>query len=226
LRARELAKSLDFTLIRAGVTADDLARHCAEAARLHVASVVVPPVMAAAAANALRGGDVKVGTVVSYPFGADDPAVKAKAVRAAVAAGAREVDVVMDVSALLSGRLGQARADLTAAVDAARDATSSQVMVRAVVEAPMLGERLLRRACDVVVRAGADFAVTATGIAGAARTVDVEIMRDALPTEVGVIAAGGVDDVGAAIALLDAGAQRVSTNAAGVMVDTLMGVAT
>ena len=225
MRARELAKSLDFTLIRAGVTADDLARHCAAAAQLHVASVIVPPVMTAQAANALRGGDVKVGTVVSFPFGSDDTEVKARAVRAAVAAGAREVDVVMDISALLSGRLGRARADLGAAVDAARDATSSHVMVRAVVEAPMLGERLLRRACGVVALAGADFAVTATGVAGGARTVDVEIMRDALPVEVDIIAAGGIDDVDAAIALLDAGAQRVSTNAAGLMVETLMGVA-
>lgn len=225
MRARELAKSLDFTLIRAGVTADDLALHCAEAARLHVASVVVPPVMTAAAATALRGGDVKVGTTVSYPFGSDDPSVKAEAVHAAVAAGAREVDVVMDISALLSGRLGQARADLGHAVDAARDATSAHVMVRAVLEAPLLGERLLRRACGVVTLAGADFAVTATGVAGGARTVDVEVMREALPAEVGIIAAGGVQDVDTAIALLDAGAQRISTNAAGMMVETLMGVA-
>ena len=89
----------------------------------------------------------------------------------------------------------------------------------------MLGERLLRRACGVVVLAGADFAVTATGVAGGARTVDVEIMRESLPVEVGIIAAGGIEDVDAAIALLDAGAQRVSTNAAGMMVETLMGVA-
>ena len=68
-------------------------------------------------------------------------------------------------------------------------------------------------------------AVTATGVAGGARTVDVEIMRESLPVEVGIIAAGGIEDVDAAIALLDAGAQRVSTNAAGMMVETLMGVA-
>ena len=77
----------------------------------------------------------------------------------------------------------------------------------------------------IVTQAGADFAVTATGVGGAARTVDVEVMRQALPAEVGIIAAGGVDDLDAAIALLDAGAQRVATNHAGMMVETLMGVA-
>jgi deoxyribose-phosphate aldolase len=131
----------------------------------------------------------------------------------------------MNVSALLSGRPGIARADLGAVVDAARDATSSHVMVRAVVEAPLLGERLLRRACEVVSLVGADFAVTATGRAGAARPQDVEVMRESLPAEVGVIAAGGITDVDRAIMMLDAGAQRVSTNAAAVMVDEMMGVA-
>lgn len=225
MRARELAKSTDFTLIRAGVTANDLAHHCAAAARMHVASVVVPPTMVRAAADTLRGGDVKVGTVVSFPFGTDEPSAKAAVARAAIAAGARELDVVMNISALLSGRPGTALADLGAVVDAARDATSAHVMVRAVVEAPLLGTRLLRQACQVVTMAGADFAVTATGVAGPARTQDVEVMREALPAEVGVIAAGQVDDIDRAIALLDAGAQRISTNAAQVMVDTLMGVA-
>jgi deoxyribose-phosphate aldolase len=225
MRARELAKSIDFTLIRPGVTAYDLADHCAAASRLHVASVVVPPTMVRTAAETLRGGDVKVGTVVSYPFGNDETATKAAVTRAAVAAGAREIDVVINASALLSGRPGVTRADLGAVVDAARDATSAHVMVRAVVEAPLLGTVLLREACNLVVMTGADFAVTATGLAGPARTQDVEVMRQALPAEVGVIAAGRVDDVDHAIALLDAGAQRVATNAAGVMVDTLMGVA-
>jgi deoxyribose-phosphate aldolase len=77
----------------------------------------------------------------------------------------------------------------------------------------------------VVSLVGADFAVTATGLAGAARPQDVEVMRESLPAEVGVIAAGGITDVDRAIMMLDAGAQRVSTNAAAVMVDELMGVA-
>lgn len=225
MRARELAKSCDFTLLRAGVTSDDLAAHCAAAARLHVASVIVPPSMVRSAAETLKGGDVKVGTVVSYPFGTDETASKVAVTRAAITAGARELDVVMNVSALLSGRPGMARADLGAVVDAARDSTSAHVMVRAVVEAPLLGERLLRRACQVASIAGADFVVTATGLSGAARPQDVEVMRNCLAADVGVVAAGGVDTVEQAIMLLDAGAQRVATGSAADMVDALMGVA-
>ena len=225
MRARELAKSCDFTLLRAGVTAGDLTAHCAAAARLHVASVIVPPSMVRAAAETLRGGDVKVGTVVSYPFGTDETVSKVGMTRAVIAAGARELDVVMNVSALLSGRPGMARADLGAVVDAARDSTSAHVMVRAVVEAPLLGERLLRRACQVASIAGADFVVTATGLSGAARPQDVEVMRSCLAADVGVVAAGGVDTVDQAIMLLDAGAQRVATGSAADMVDALMDVA-
>lgn len=225
MRARELAKSCDFTLLRAGVTADDLAAHCAAAARLHMASVIVPPTMVRLAADTLRGGDVKVGTVVSYPFGTDDTATKAAVTRAAIAAGARELDVVMNVSALLSGRSGVARADLGAVVDAARASTSAHVMVRAVVEAPLLGERLLRRACQVAAIAGADFVVTATGLSGPARPQDVEVMRNRLAADIGVVAAGGVTGVEQAIQLLDAGAQRVATSSAADVVDSLMGVA-
>lgn len=225
MRARELAKSCDFTLLRAGVTADDLAAHCAAAARLHMASVVVPPAMVRWAADTLRGGDVKVGTVVSYPFGTDDTVAKAAVTRAAIALGARELDVVMNVSALLSGRPGVARADLGAVVDAARDSTSAHVMVRAVVEAPLLGEHLLRRACQVASIAGADFVVTATGLSGPARTQDVEVMRNCLAADIGVVAAGGVTSIDAAVMLLDAGAQRVATAGAADMVASLMGVA-
>ncbi len=225
MRARELAKCCDFTLIRPGVTARDLAVHCATAARLHVASVVVPPAMVGAAAGLLGGGDVKVGTVVGYPFGTDETTAKTAMACAAVAAGARELDVVMNVAALRSGRPDVARRDLVAVVEAARAATSARVMVRAVVEAPLLGARLLARACGVVGQSGADFAMTATGLSGPARPQDVEGMRDALPVEVGVIAAGGVDDIEGAIVMLDAGARRIATNAAPVMLDTLMGVA-
>lgn len=225
MRARELAKSCDFTLLRAGVTPDDLAAHCAAAARLHMASVIVPPTMVRAATEALKGGDVKVGTVVSYPFGTDETATKVAVTRAAIAAGARELDVVMNVSALLSGRPGVARADLGAVVDAARDSTSAHVMVRAVVEAPLLGERLLRRACQVAAIAGADFAVTATGLSGPASPQDVEVMRSCLAADIGVVAAGGITTLDEAILLLDAGAQRVATASAADMVDALMGVA-
>lgn len=189
-----------------------------------MASVIVPPAMARAAAGVLRGGDVKVGTVVGYPFGTDDPRDKALAARAAIGAGARELDVVMNVSALLAGRAGVARRDLGAVVDAARAATSTRVMVRAVVEAPLLGERLLRVACQVATAAGADFVVTATGLAGAARPQDVEVMREALPSGVGVVAAGGVDGIDHATMLLDAGARRVATGDAAAIVDALMGV--
>lgn len=189
-----------------------------------MASVIVPPAMARAAAGVLRGGDVKVGTVVGYPFGTDDPRDKALAARAAIGAGARELDVVMNVSALLAGRAGVARRDLGAVVDAARAATSTRVMVRAVVEAPLLGERLLRVACQVATAAGADFVVTATGLAGAARPQDVEVMREALPSGVGVVAAGGVDGIDHATMLLDAGARRVATGGAAAIVDALMGV--
>ena len=105
MQAEELAKTIDHTLLRADATSADVEKLCAEAARYHFAAVCLFPHFVPLAADLLRRTDVKTCTVISFPFGADTPRVKALAADEAVQRGADEVDVVINVPAFLSGRV-------------------------------------------------------------------------------------------------------------------------
>jgi deoxyribose-phosphate aldolase len=107
MRVREFAKTLDHTLLKPDATEEDVRKLCGEAAHHHFAAVCVPPCHVRLAARELRGTDVKVATVVSFPFGADTTAVKAAAIRDAMGGGASELDVVMNISKFLSGGFAQ-----------------------------------------------------------------------------------------------------------------------
>lgn len=217
MRVEELAKSLDLVLLSPLATPDEVGRSCDEAIELHLAAVRTYPGAVADAADRLRGTDVKTGVTVGLPFGCDDPAVKAAAADRAVRAGASEVSVVMNVPAFLGGRFTEARDDLSRVVRAARGAATATgrgtVIVTAIIEAPLLDDKLTRMACRVVVDSGVDFAGTGSG-GGVARPQDVELMRESLPGDIGVTAAGGVATLDEAMALLDAGAVRVGSSVA------------
>ena len=103
VRLEELAKTIDHTLLRADATAPDVERFCEEAAEYHFAAVCVFPHWVPLATAALNGADVKVCAVISFPFGADTTRVKVAAVEEAVGQGAGELDVVMNIQAMLSG---------------------------------------------------------------------------------------------------------------------------
>src|ERR687883_1169440 len=103
MRVREFAKAVDHTLLKPDAAEEDIRRLCREAAHYHFATVCVLPCYVRLAARELRGADVKVATVVSFPFGADATAVKLAAVREAIIGGASELDVVMNITKFLSG---------------------------------------------------------------------------------------------------------------------------
>ena len=102
MRVREFAKTVDHTLLKPDATEEEIRRICEEAAHYHFAAVCIPPCYVRLAAKELRGTDVKVATVVSFPFGNDATSVKTAAVREAITRGASELDVVINISKLLS----------------------------------------------------------------------------------------------------------------------------
>ena len=106
MKVREFAKTVDHTLLKPDATEEQIVTLCDEAARYHFAAVCIPPCYVPLASRELRGADVKVATVVSFPFGADATAVKIAAVREAITRGASELDVVINVSKFLSGEFG------------------------------------------------------------------------------------------------------------------------
>jgi deoxyribose-phosphate aldolase len=218
MRVDELAKTLDHTLLDPRATHVDVVHACSEARRHHVATVCSFPAFLPTMREHLRGGDVKACAAVAFPHGADLAPSKVAAVEQVVAAGADEVDVMMNVPAMRSGDFRLVRDELVGVVRAARARAANggrgDVIVKVVIQAPYLDDKLTRLACKIVADAGADFAKTATGVGARASVRDVELMREALPECVGVAAAGGIRTLEEAELMLNAGAARIGSSAA------------
>ena len=165
----------------------------------------------------MKGHDVKVSTVVSFPYGADISRVKVNAAEQAVAAGADELEVVMNIAAMLTGDFRYVRDELSRVVKAVRmksvNAGRGLVLVKIIVEACYLDDKMKRLACKIVEDVGADFIKTSTGKGPGGATVrDVELFRDLLSEGVGVKAAGGIVTAEDAELMINAGAARLGTS--------------
>jgi deoxyribose-phosphate aldolase len=227
MRAEDLSKTLDHTVLAADTRPEDVERACDDARSYHVAALCSYPRFVPVIAERLRGGDVKTCAAIGFPLGADPTVEKVRAAEVAVADGAAELAVVLNVPALMAGEFKRVRDDLALLVRTvrARAANSARgdVLLKVVIEAPMLDERFVRLACKIVDDVRADFAVTCTGVGhGVASTEDVEVMRDALPEYVGVAAAGGITTLADVQAMISAGAARVSTPNACAVLDELL----
>ena len=226
MRAEDIAKTIDHTLLRAEATSADVEALCREAAQYHFAAVCLFPHYVPMASSLLRGTDVKTCTVISFPYGADRARVKALAADDAVRHGADEVDVVINVSALLSGELGLVRDELAGIVRAVRvrgvDAGRGQVIVKAIIETCYLDDRYKRLACRICEQAGVDFVKTSTGVGPHGATVnDVELLRDCLDGSIGVKASGGIRSAADAERMIGAGAVRLGTSSGAVIMEEL-----
>ncbi len=222
MRPEDLTKTLDHTALAPGITEADIERACAEAREHHFAALCSYPQFVPLMAERLRGCDVKVCSVIDFPGGRSSTAAKVREAERAVAEGADELDVVMNYSAMLAGDFRAVRDELVALVRAVRsravNVARGDVLIKVIIEAPLLDDKHKRLACKIVTDSGADFAKTCTGVGTVATVPDVELMRDALPESVGVKAAGGVRTLEDVQAMVGAGAARVGTSSAvGVM---------
>ena len=217
VRVREFAKTVDHTLLKPDATEEDIRRLCWEATTHHFATVCVPPCYVRLAAKELRGTDVKVATVVSFPFGADKTTVKAAAVREAIISGAFELDVVMNISKFLSGEfayVAEELASLNGEVSAvAMNNGLNDAVLKIIIETAYLSDKMKRLAVQVVAASGADFVKTSTGFGpGGANTEDIALLREEAPERLAVKASGGIRTLEDALALLNAGASRIGVS--------------
>jgi len=217
MRVREFAKTVDHTLLKPDATEEDVRRVCREAAHYHFAAVCVLPCHVRLAARELRGKDVKVATVVSFPLGADTTMVKAAAIRDAIQGGASEIDVVMNVSKFLSGEfayVAEELASLSGEVSAvAMDNGLNDAVLKVIVETGYLSDKMKRLAVQMVTASGADFVKTSTGFGpSVATTEDVALLREEAPEGLAVKASGGIRTLEEALDLLNAGASRLGTS--------------
>lgn len=207
---RALAGIMDHTLLRPQATAEDLARFCHEAASLDVGAISIHQVWVPLAAMILRGTGIKVGTVVGFPFGANLPSVKRAEAEASIRAGAVELDMVMNIGAMLSGNLEGVCSDIQGVACIAHD---SGCILKVILENAYLSDEQKVTACRLAREAGADYVKTSTGLAPSGATeADVRLMRAAVGTQMGVKAAGGIRSLGDAVRMLEAGADRLGTS--------------
>jgi deoxyribose-phosphate aldolase len=217
MRVREFAKTVDHTLLRPDATGEDVRRLCREAAHYHFATVCVLPSYVRLASRELRGTDVKVATVISFPFGADTTVTKAAAVRDAIQGGAAEIDVVMNISRFLSGEfayVAEELASLNGEVSAvAMNNGLNDAVLKVIVETGYLSDKMKRLAVQMVAASGADFVKTSTGFGpGGATIEDVALLREEAPEGLAVKASGGIRTLEEALDLLNAGASRIGAS--------------
>jgi deoxyribose-phosphate aldolase len=210
MTAAELARRIDHTLLKPDARSADFDRLCEEAVRHGFGAVCVNSGRVARVARRLRGTGISVCAVIGFPLGAMSTAAKVFEARQAVADGARELDMVIDIGALKSGEHGAVEDD----VRAVRDAAPRPIVLKVILETCLLTDDEKRAACAIAGAAGADFVKTSTGFAGGGATVgDVALMRAAVGPEMGVKASGGIKDARAALALIAAGADRIGAGA-------------
>lgn len=216
-----VAALVDHTLLKPEATAADVVALVTEAVELGVYAVCVSPSMVPVAVAAADGG-VLVAAVAGFPSGKHESIVKAQEAARAVAAGAVEVDMVIDVGAALASDLDAVRRDIEA-VRAAAPAAVLKVIVESAVLLGDSSERTLLDVCRAAEAAGADFVKTSTGFhpAGGASVRAIELMAQVVGGRLGVKASGGIRTAADAIAMLDAGATRLGLSGTREVLDGL-----
>lgn len=205
-----VAKYIDHTLLKPEATKEQLIKLCSEAKQYGFATVCVNPYWVSLAAKELAQSEVGITTVVGFPLGSTTTAVKVAEARDAVANGATEVDMVLNVGALKSGDDEAVLRDVAEVVKAAGEG----ITVKVILETGLLTDEEKKRACLLCKEAGAHFVKTSTGFGpGGATVEDVRLMREAVGPELGVKASAGIRDYETTAQMLEAGANRIGASA-------------
>ena len=236
----EVAKMIDHTQLKAAATYSDIKKLCEEAKQYQFASVCINPCWVSTAEGLLRDSGVKICTVIGFPLGANTPRIKAEEAAHAVMQGADEVDMVINVGRAKAGDFDFVEEDIRTVVQAARDAAAKcikQATVKVIIETCYLTDEEKVSACIAAKKAGADFVKTSTGfgtpgkdadgnpIPNGATVHDVELMRktvdstEPLSIRTSVKASGGIRDAKTALAMIEAGADRLGVSAGVAIVE-------
>lgn len=213
----ELAKVIDHSLLKPELTEADVSAGCELARRYYVASACCKPCDVKLASKLLAGSDVAVGTVIGFPHGSSTTAIKVAEARQALADGAVELDMVINIGALRGGRTDYVYDEIRAVVEVAQAANA---IVKVIMENAYLTREEKIAGCKLAEEAGADFVKTSTGFAPTGATLeDIRLMRATVSPRVQVKAAHGVRTLQALLDVIDAGATRCGATATATMLD-------
>lgn len=207
---QNIANMIDHTVLKAFSSKEDVIKVCKEAKEHGFFSVCINPTHIELAKQELEGSNVKVCTVIGFPLGANTSEVKAFETKDSIAKGAHEVDLVINIGALKDKNYDLVYKDIKAVVDAA----NKEALVKVIIETCYLTDEEKKIACELSVKAGADYVKTSTGFGtGGSTPEDIKLMRDVVGPNVGVKASGGVRTTDDAIKVIDAGASRIGASA-------------
>ncbi len=211
LDPQQIARLIDHTLLKPEATPSDIRRICEEALKFGFASVCINPVNVAQAADALRRSQVRVCTVAGFPVGATLPQVKVYEAEQAMRLGASEIDMVINIGALKSGRDNVVEDDIRGVVDACH---RGGAICKVILECAILTNDEKMRACNAAKNASAEFVKTSTGFGpGGATVEDVRLMRSTVGPTLGIKAAGGIRTFDDLKRMVEAGATRIGASA-------------
>ncbi len=214
VRDFNLARMIDHTALKPETTDADVHILCQEARRYCFAAVCIPPCNVTDAARWLQGSEVAVCTVIGFPLGASRSDVKAAEAARAVRDGAGEIDVVIGIGRMKSGKYNVVEEDIRAVVEAAHGVGGGQILIKVILETVLLTDEEKVMACKLARNAGADFVKTSTGFArGGATEADVILMRKTVGESMGVKASGGIRTPEDAAKMIRSGATRIGTSA-------------
>ncbi|MFB9325981.1 deoxyribose-phosphate aldolase [Paenibacillus aurantiacus] len=217
---QELASYFDHTLLKPESTKEAVITLCKEAKEYGFATVCVNPYWISTAAAELAGTNVGITTVVGFPLGASTTIAKTLEARDAIAAGATEVDMVLNVGALKSGLYEEVERDVASVAAACQ----GRAILKVILETGLLTDEEKVKACELCVKAGADFVKTSTGFGpGGATAEDIALMRKTVGPNIGVKASGGVRNLETVQAMIEAGATRIGASASVAIVKGLQG---
>lgn len=212
-----IASYIDHTILNPDAGAADIERICAEAAKYAFFSVCVNPIWVSTVSAALAGSTVKTCSVIGFPFGAIPTVAKVAEARGAIADGANEIDMVINIASAKSGDEEALVAEITAIAEAVH---AGGAILKVIIETALLTDDEKVLACRASVRAGADFVKTSTGFAGGGATIkDVALMRATVGPDLGVKASGGVRSLETAHAMIAAGATRLGSSSGVAIVE-------
>lgn len=219
MTAKELAGMIDHTNLKPQATRDDIKKLCEEAKKYGFRSVCVNPLNVWYARKLLlEGSAVMVCSVCGFPLGATTTETKMHEAREAMANGASEIDMVMNIGAMKAGDYKTVQSDIEGVVN-----TSSGAIVKVIIECCLLTDGEKKTACEIVKNSGAHFVKTSTGFStGGATESDVRLMRTVVGPNFGVKAAGGIKTLADAIRLSEAGANRLGTSASVAIIEELL----
>lgn len=203
-----LHKYIDHTVLKADASKSEVEKICSEAMKYNFASVCINPTWVSLAKKILSESDVKVCTVIGFPLGANSSNVKGFETQKAIADGADEVDMVINIAALKDNEEDYVINDINAVVNTANGKT-----VKVIIETCLLTPQEKIKACELIMKTNADFVKTSTGFSSGGATIeDIELMKSVVKDKLLIKASGGIKNKVDALRMIEAGADRLGTS--------------